>query len=68
MPPELRVECDGTGILGNFEADTKAQPPLPPDAPLISVGGTCFMANVEVKVVDPNAPDWIERLAARLKK
>lgn len=68
VPPELRVECDGSGFLANFEANTKAQPPLPPDAPLISIGGTAFLANVEVKVVDPNAPDWLERLASRLKK
>ncbi len=68
VPPELRVECDGSGILANFEVDTKAQSLVPWDAPLISIGGTAFMANVEVKVVDPNAPDWLERLATRLKK
>jgi hypothetical protein len=68
VPPELRVMCDGSGILANFEANTKAQPPLPPDAPLISIGGSAFMANVEVKVVDPNAPDWIDKLTSRLRK
>jgi cell wall-active antibiotic response 4TMS protein YvqF len=68
VPPELRVECDGSALLANFEADTKAQAPLPPDAPLISVGGSAFFANVEVRVVDPNAPDWIDRLTSRLKK
>ena len=67
VPPELRVECDGSAILGNFEADTRAQAPLP-DAPLISIGGTSFLANVEVRVVDPNAPHWLDRLTARLKK
>lgn len=67
VPPELRVVCDGSAILGNFEADTKAPPMLTRDAPLISIGGSAFMANIEVKVVDPNAPDWLERLAARLK-
>jgi hypothetical protein len=68
VPPELRVECDGSGILGNFEAKTKAQRQLPLDTPLISVGGTAFFANVEVKVVDPDAPDWLDRLTSRLKK
>ena len=68
VPPELRVECDGSVILGNFEVNTKAQPLLPLDAPLISIGGTSFLANVEVKVVDPNAPGWLERLSKRLKK
>ena len=68
VPPELRVICDGSGILANFEANTKAQLPLSPDAPLISVGGTAFMANVEIKVVDPDAPDWIDKLTSRLRK
>ena len=68
VPPELRVECDGSAVLANFEADTKAQHALPPDAPLISIGGMSFLANVEVKVVDPNAPHWLDKLAARLKR
>jgi hypothetical protein len=68
VPHELRVECDGTGILGNFEANAKAQPSLSSDAPLIRITGTAFLANVEVTVVDPNAPGWFAKLAARLKK
>jgi cell wall-active antibiotic response 4TMS protein YvqF len=68
VPPELRVECDGSGILANFELHMKAQPALSPDAPLISIGGTAFMANVEVTVVDPNAPGWLEKLASRFRK
>src|SRR5205823_14922291 len=53
VPPGLRVDCDGAGVLGNFEAHTKAQAALPPDAPVVSVGGVAFLGNVEVKVVDP---------------
>ena len=68
VPPELRVECTGSAIFGNFETVTKVQPAFLPDAPLISIDGTSFMANIEVKVVDPNAPDWLERLTARLRK
>jgi hypothetical protein len=68
VPQNLRVETDGSGLLGNFEVNTKSQPLLPPDAPLIRIEGTAFMANIEIKYVDPNAPDWLERLAARLRK
>jgi hypothetical protein len=68
VPPELRVECDGSAILANFEANTKAQSTLSAEAPLISIGGIAFAGNVEVKVVDPNAPDWIDRIAARFTK
>lgn len=65
VPPQLRVECDGTGFLGNFEVNTKGQALLDPSAPIISVGGTAFLGNCEVKVVDPDAPSWIDRLAAK---
>jgi len=66
VPPDLRVDCDVSPVLGNVEAKLKGQPAQPGiDAPLISIRGTAFMGNVEVKVVDPNAPDWIDRLKAR---
>ena len=67
VPPDLRVDCDVSPVLGNVEAKLKGQPAVQPgiDAPLISIRGTAFMGNVEVKVVDPNAPDWIDRLKAR---
>ena len=67
VPPGLRVECDGSGILANFEYQTKGQPPTSPDAPLISIGGTAFMANAEVKVIDPNAPTMLQRIASAFK-
>jgi len=68
VPPEMRVESDGSGMLSNFETDTKVQPVLSQDAPLISVGGTAYFANVEIRVVDPNAPGWFDKLTARLRK
>lgn len=68
VPPGIRVECDGSGIFNNFEVNTKGQAPLPPDAPLISIGGSAFFANVEVKVVDPDAPGWMDKLTSRLKR
>jgi hypothetical protein len=64
VPPELRVVCDGTGFLGNFESDTRAQNLLSPDAPVISIVGTAYFANVEVKVVDPNEPSFLDRITA----
>jgi len=68
VPPEMRVESDGSGMLSNFETNTKVQPVLAPDAPLISVGGTAYFGNVEIRVVDPNAPGWFDKLTARLRK
>ena len=66
VPPELRVESDVAAIMGNFETDTKVETVTDPSAPLIRIHGTAFMANVEVKVIDPNAPGWLQRLAAKL--
>ena len=68
IPPGMRVECDGSGIAANFEVDTQVQPPLGTDAPLISIGGTALFANVEIKVVDPDKPGWMERIAARFSR
>ena len=68
IPPEMRVECEGTGILANFESNTKLQPPLGQDAPLIRIGGSALFANVEVTVVDPNEPTWLERITGQVKK
>jgi hypothetical protein len=64
VPPEMRVECDGAGIAANFESDTRAQHLLSPDAPVISVGGYAYFANVEVTVVDPNEPTFLQRITA----
>lgn len=66
VPPELRVESDVATIMGNFETTAKVESVTDPNAPLISIRGTAFMANIEVKVIDPNAPGWFERLAAKL--
>ena len=68
VPPEFRIECDGSAILANFATEGKMQSVLSEEAPLISIGGSAFAGNVEVKVVDPNAPDWIDRIAARFKR
>jgi hypothetical protein len=68
VPPHLRVECRGTGILGNFEHATKGQRAVPPDAPLIVVDGTAFFGNVEVKVVDPNARGLVDRFVERITR
>ena len=65
IPPELRVVCDGTGFLGNFESDTRAQNLLSPDAPVISIEGSAYFANVEVKVVDPNEPSFLDKITAK---
>jgi hypothetical protein len=65
VPPELRVECEGDPIMGSFEIERQIKSTTSPEAPLVRITGTAFWGAVEVKVVDPNAPDWLERLSAR---
>jgi hypothetical protein len=66
VPPDLRVECDGEPILGSFEYKLEAAPTSAPDAPLLRITGTAVLGSIEIRVVDPNAPGWIEKLKARL--
>lgn len=51
-PPDIRVEVDGTGIMGGYgnrtDSSAKSAPPPPPDAPLIRVHGFALMGGVEV--------------------
>jgi cell wall-active antibiotic response 4TMS protein YvqF len=65
VPPDLRVECEGDSIVASFEIDRAVVHTPPPDAPLVVIGGTALLGAVEVKVVDPDAPGWFEKLRRR---
>ena len=62
VPPGLRVECDGNSIAGSFDLTRRVASSTSPDAPLIRITGTAFMGAVDVKIVDPDAPGWLDRL------
>ncbi len=66
VPPDLRIECDGDPLMGSFEMKGDVRGTSSPDAPLVRITGTAFVGSVEVKVVDPNAPGWFEKLKRRL--
>ena len=65
VPADIRVECDGDEMLGHFEVKRtgNADPPL--DAPVLRLSGTAYLSSITIKIVDPNAPGWAERLKAR---
>jgi len=65
VPPGLRVECDVDTFLASCDVQRRAASTASPDAPLVRITGTAFMSSVEVKVVDPNAPGWVDRLLGR---
>jgi hypothetical protein len=62
VPHNLRVECDGTPVLGEFKLKRVSTAVPVPDAPLVRITGVSVMSSVSVKVIDPNAPSWVRRL------
>jgi hypothetical protein len=65
VPPDVRVECDGDAIVGSFEMQGQKWSKPADGAPILHVTGTAYLGSVEVRVVDPNAPSWIEQLRTR---
>ena len=68
VPPDVRLDCDAIPVVGNLEVRRDAESTISPDAPPVQISGTAFMGSIEVKVVDPNAPGWVERLRARWER
>ncbi len=55
VPPGIRVEVDGTELLGSFEQKkSKLAPTLDPDAPTLRITGTATIAEVTVKTLLPD--------------
>lgn len=53
VPPDIRVECSGVGILGGFEETHTTASTTDPDAPLLRVTGAALMGGFEVTVRYP---------------
>ena len=64
-PADIRMICDGDGILGNFEIVKVGEVAPPPvDAPTVRVTGTAYMGSVTIKVMGVVGPGWKDRLKA----
>jgi hypothetical protein len=68
VPPDIRIECDGDSIVASFDIDRGSTPTPPSDAPLVVVTGMALLGAVHVKVIDPDAPGWYEKLRSRWKE
>lgn len=66
VPPDVRLECEGDPLIGSFEVKGNVRGATSPDAPVVRITGSAYLASVEVKVIDANAPGWLERIRARL--
>jgi len=50
VPPDLRVECDGIGIMGGFEQETDPDGQPDPNGPVLRISGLACMGGAKVKV------------------
>ena len=66
VPADIRVLCDGDSMIGSFDIRRIGNTTPPADAPTLNITGTAYVGSISIKVVDPNAPGWTERLRARL--
>lgn len=65
VPPDIRVLCDGDGIVGNFEVLRIGEAPPPPDdAPTLKVSGTAYAGSVTVKIMGVVGSGWKEKFKA----
>jgi hypothetical protein len=63
----VRLECDGDATIGNFEVTGTAASTSSPNAPLVRIRAGVVLGNIDIRVVDPNAPTLLQRLKAKWK-
>jgi hypothetical protein len=62
VPHNLRVDCEGHPLMGEFRLKRVPGTVPSPEAPLLRITGWAFMASVTVKIVDPMLPKWGDRM------
>jgi hypothetical protein len=62
VPHNLRVECSGHPILGEFTVKRWSDSRPMQEAPVVRVNGVSLMGSVSVRVIDPNEGKWARRL------
>jgi len=67
VPPDVRVLCDGKGLVGNFEVVRVGDTTSPADAPTLRIIGTAYFGSVTVKIVGSGVLTWTEKLKAGWK-
>jgi hypothetical protein len=67
VPPDLRVESEVDALLGSAEVQRQIASTTSPDAPTVRITGSAFMGSIEIKVIDPNAPTFMEKLRRKIR-
>ena len=65
VPTDVRVICEGEGLMGNFETQRIGEiPPVPIEAPTVRITGNAYLGSVTVKVIGKTDPGWRGKLKA----
>ena len=63
VSPDIRVQCDGDGIMGSFEVERVGEITAPPiDAPTLRIAGTAYLGSVTVKIMGHEGPGWMDKI------
>jgi len=66
VPPDVRIDCEADAVLGSAEVRRDIMSTTAPDAPLVRITGTSYLGSIEVRVIDPDAPSFAERLRRKI--
>ena len=66
VPPGLRVENEVEAVMASADIRRDTQTTASLDAPMVRITGSTFLGSVEIRVIDPNAPSFLERVRRRL--
>ena len=68
VPPDVRVECSGIGIMGGFDVQQTVTSTTDPEAPVIRVTGLAIMGGAGVSVRYPGETARDARLRMKAKR
>lgn len=68
VPPDVRVECSGIGIIGSFEHKPTVPSTTDPEAPVIRVNGVAIIGGVKVSVRYPGETARDAQLRVKAKR
>jgi hypothetical protein len=68
VPPDLRIESEVEAVIGSAEVHREIASTTSLDAPTVRITGGTFMGSIEIKIVDPNAPSWLDKIRRRMRR
>jgi Cell wall-active antibiotics response 4TMS YvqF len=66
-PPDVRIESEVDAVVGSAEVQRQIASTTSADAPTVRITGSAFLGSIEIKIIDPNAPGFMERIRRKIK-